>query len=98
MKCFTIEKDYTRQSIIKHLLTTKIVLINVRKSESVFLRQDQYWDRTGFFMIAKTLEKDKFIWPKLKDQRSLEISSEQLKCKSSRDFGNTLKNNLSYYK
>lgn len=38
-----------------------------------------YWDRTGFCLWQKTLEKDKFIWPKLKDQSSLEISSEQLK-------------------
>jgi transposase len=37
-----------------------------------------YWRRTGFCMWQQKLEKDKFIWPKLRDQSCIELSAEKL--------------------
>ncbi len=37
-----------------------------------------YWDKTGFAYWGKTLEKEKFPWPKKLTQHKLEITTEQL--------------------
>ena len=36
-----------------------------------------YWDRTGFWLCQKRLEKDKFPWPKTSEE-AMELSSEEL--------------------
>lgn len=38
-----------------------------------------YWDRTGFCLWQKRLEKAKFIWPKQGYDNCVEINSAQLK-------------------
>lgn len=38
-----------------------------------------YWDLSGFCLWLKRLEKEKFIWPKIKDCESVEISEKQLR-------------------
>jgi transposase len=37
-----------------------------------------YWDRTGFAMWQKALEKDRFPWPKMDSQNKLKISHEEI--------------------
>ncbi len=37
-----------------------------------------YWDKTGFSYWGKTLEKEKFPWPKNLSERKIEITKEQL--------------------
>lgn len=51
------------------------VFINRKKTSVKFL----YWDLTGFAMWVKTLEKERFKWPKKNDQSSFELSSRDLK-------------------
>jgi transposase len=36
-----------------------------------------YWDKTGFWLSQKRLEKDKFPWPQ-NEEEAIELSSEQL--------------------
>jgi len=36
-----------------------------------------YWDQTGFCLWMKRLEKDKFKWPRLGNETTLTLSSEQ---------------------
>lgn len=38
-----------------------------------------YWDRTGYCLWQKLLEKEKFFWPKERDQNQIELSVEQLR-------------------
>jgi len=55
-------------------------------SESLFLfcnrGQDKikilYWDKTGFCLWYKRLEKDKFKWPKYSQNQTLDLTEEQL--------------------
>jgi transposase len=37
-----------------------------------------YWDKTGFCLWYKRLEKDKFKWPKKHDSATINIDEEQL--------------------
>ena len=37
-----------------------------------------YWDKTGFCLWYKRLEKDKFKWPKKHEHTTIEIDEEQL--------------------
>lgn len=37
-----------------------------------------YWDKTGFCLWYKRLEKDKFCWPKNQPMSSLSLTTEQL--------------------
>lgn len=37
-----------------------------------------YWDKTGFCLWYKRLEKDKFNWPKKHEHLSIKINEEQL--------------------
>jgi transposase len=37
-----------------------------------------YWDKTGFWLSQKRLEKDKFPWPQA-EQEVCEVTSEQLR-------------------
>ena len=37
-----------------------------------------YWDKTGFCLWYKRLEKDKFNWPKKHEQSTIKITEEQL--------------------
>ena len=38
-----------------------------------------YWDKSGFAMWYKRLEKQKFCWPRLADETILQSSAEQLR-------------------
>lgn len=38
-----------------------------------------YWDHTGFAMWSKILEKEKFLWPKSKENKKIFMSSKELK-------------------
>ncbi|MCK5881438.1 MAG: IS66 family insertion sequence element accessory protein TnpB [Sinobacterium sp.] len=37
-----------------------------------------YWDKTGFCLWYKRLEKDKFKWPRKHQQADIELSTQQL--------------------
>jgi len=37
-----------------------------------------YWDRTGFCLWYKRLERDKFKWPRKHDSNTISLSEEQL--------------------
>lgn len=37
-----------------------------------------YWDKTGFVMWYKVLQKDRFKWPKLNDMSHIKLSEQQL--------------------
>ena len=37
-----------------------------------------YWDKTGFVMWYKVLQKHRFKWPKLDDMRHIQLSEQQL--------------------
>ncbi|HCH69188.1 MAG TPA: hypothetical protein DE042_01590 [Colwellia sp.] len=37
-----------------------------------------YWDKTGFALLYKRLEKDKFKWPQKLNSTSLNLTEEQL--------------------
>lgn len=37
-----------------------------------------YWDRSGFCLFAKRLEKGTFAWPESKDRTRVELTAEQL--------------------
>lgn len=37
-----------------------------------------YWDRTGFCLWTKRLEKDRFVWPRVSEEAVLRLSVEQL--------------------
>ena len=37
-----------------------------------------YWDRTGFAMWQKALEKDKFPWPKKDQKQKVRLTHEQM--------------------
>jgi len=55
-------------------------------SESIFIFTNKrknkikmiYWDKTGFALWMKRLEKDRFIWPKNIDQNVVQINQSQL--------------------
>jgi transposase len=51
------------------------VFVNRRKTSVKLL----YWDLTGFAMWVKTLEKDRFRWPKQNESSSFELASRDLK-------------------
>ena len=38
-----------------------------------------YWDKTGFAMWTKVLEKDKFPWPKKSESKKIILTQEQVK-------------------
>ena len=38
-----------------------------------------YWDKTGFCLWYKRLEKDKFKWPKYQNNQVLDLTEEQLR-------------------
>lgn len=52
-----------------------LFIFSGRKRNSVKIL---YWHRTGFCLWQKLLEKEKFVWPKLRDEFSIEITREQL--------------------
>jgi transposase len=37
-----------------------------------------YWDKTGFAMWYKVLQKDRFKWPKLANMQHIQLSEQQL--------------------
>lgn len=39
-----------------------------------------YWDKTGFALWYKRLEKHRFKWPRAIDDTSLRLTDQQLKC------------------
>ena len=39
-----------------------------------------YWDRTGFCMWYKRLEKDKFKWPRHSEEPVLDLTEQQWQC------------------
>lgn len=55
-------------------------------SEALFVfcnqRRDKikivYWDKTGFAMWYKVLQKDRFKWPNMQDKHTLHLTEQQL--------------------
>jgi transposase len=47
-------------------------------SKNRMLMKCLYWDRSGFAMWQKRLEKERFKWPKKLDGDTINISSEQM--------------------
>jgi len=37
-----------------------------------------YWEKNGFCLWLKRLEKDKFAWPKMRDKNTIELSTQEL--------------------
>ena len=69
-----------RKSIIEHELTLSpfadamFIFCNKKQDKLKII----YWDKTGFVMWYKVLQKHRFKWPTLTDMQHIELSEQQL--------------------
>ena len=64
------------QDVLGHDIFTQSVFVFCNKKRDKL--KVIYWDRTGFCLWHKRLEKDKFMWPKKHDESVIHWNKEQL--------------------